>query len=90
MIDLCKNKTCVNGYCFFNSSKQEAEFKCFNLYTGENCEVESNDMEIRNKIARISSILAIVIIVSSFGILLLNLLFCLEKNRKKQNQKRIF
>jgi hypothetical protein len=72
-VNQCENSTCTlnQGLCFVNSSTNNASCKCFQYYSGENCEIYSNYMVYRKVIISIASVLAIIII-SSFIILILS------------------
>ena len=88
-IDLCENKTCSsNGVCFVNSSK-EAECKCFNYYSGVDCEIKSDELALIHSVIRISSIIATIIIVAIYLLFFLNdvssLFFKIKKIEKPKD-----
>ena len=60
-IDICQNETCSsNGNCF--DLNKLAKCKCFNMYSGERCELESNELKTAKQITSSVVIFAIAII----------------------------
>ena len=69
-IDVCQNETCSsNGNCF--DSNNSPECKCFSMYSGDNCESESNELKTIKTIISITVIIAIIIIISFYIIIAL-------------------
>ncbi len=69
-IDLCQNETCSsNGYCY--EVKNEAKCKCFNLYSGDKCEIKSSIL----KVIRITQTVSVIIVICSFFIIAMTILF---------------
>ncbi|RNA14002.1 Eukaryotic initiation factor 4A [Brachionus plicatilis] len=61
--DLCSNKTCSkNGHCVYKADQDEIECKCFKLYSGANCEIESDEAKSIKATIKTSMIIAIIII----------------------------
>ncbi|CAF0989041.1 unnamed protein product [Brachionus calyciflorus] len=68
--DVCVNETCSkNGYCFDQNNK--AKCQCFSKYSGEKCEIESDELKIIKNVISVSSIIAIIIIVLTYLIFIL-------------------
>ncbi|RNA40382.1 delta C isoform X2 [Brachionus plicatilis] len=64
-IDVCSNETCSKqGVCYDIDGK--AKCKCFPLYSGEKCEIESNEMMVKKVVIKTSAIIAMMTIVSFF------------------------
>ncbi|CAF1041211.1 unnamed protein product, partial [Brachionus calyciflorus] len=86
MFDFCENKTCSsNGYCYFNETEKSSKCKCFNLFSGVNCEYESQEIKTIKTTIRISTFIAIGIIicvVAIFVLIDLTNFFCPLKTRK--------
>jgi hypothetical protein len=87
-IDICANETCSNnGYC--HEVKNLPKCKCFSMYEGEKCNIQSNELKTIKYVITTSSIVAIfVIIVFYFLILLMDLFNYLTKRPKRR--RRIF
>jgi hypothetical protein len=61
-IDICQNETCSrNGNCFDLNKKPKC--KCFNMYSGDRCELESNELKTTKQIISYSTIIAIAVII---------------------------
>jgi hypothetical protein len=64
--DLCWNITCTKqGHCFMNGSKTYCT--CYTSYSGQNCEIVSQDLQAKKAIALLSACVAITIICLFFG-----------------------
>jgi len=69
--DVCKNEKCSsNGLCV--DVQNVPTCKCFHLYSGLKCEIESSRVKTIKSIISTSSILAIVILVSFYLIFLIS------------------
>ncbi|CAF1035290.1 unnamed protein product [Brachionus calyciflorus] len=69
-IDLCQNETCSSqGRCSVQNKKPKCY--CFNLFSGEKCQIESNDGKVIKQIIKTATIITIIILVSFFLILIL-------------------
>ena len=70
-IDVCQNETCSNkGVC--NDLNDEKICKCFAGYSGDKCEIESDDMKVAKSVITVASIIAIIIIASFFLCIILS------------------
>lgn len=49
-VDLCTNRTCLNGLCFYNETLGDSQCKCFQYYSGSNCEIESIEITVQKKV----------------------------------------
>ena len=91
-IDICLNETCSsNGICYddgFNS-----KCKCFYLYSGDKCQIESTELKFIKIFISISSIIAIIVLALTYFTFLfcdISKIFCKNKRRQSQNaQKKI-
>ncbi|RNA11980.1 protocadherin Fat 1 isoform X1 [Brachionus plicatilis] len=85
-VDVCANETCSkNGVCYDVNDK--AKCKCFSSYSGEKCNIESDESKTRKVIIKTSTIIAIIVLVLFFLILILSdlsSLFCEKKSEKKR------
>ena len=64
-IDICQNLTCSNnGRCVDINNAPKCI--CFSSYEGENCENMSESLKLNKKLASISSVLAILFIVTFY------------------------
>ncbi|RNA08840.1 neurogenic locus notch -like protein [Brachionus plicatilis] len=84
--DYCTNKTCSgNGICFFNQTSEQGECKCFPLYGGNFCQIESSEMKTIRKVISTATIIAIITIFLLFStIIILDILTIFTK--KKSNK----
>ncbi|RNA11375.1 neurogenic locus notch-like protein [Brachionus plicatilis] len=86
-IDVCANETCSKqGVC--NEKGDKAKCKCFNYYSGEKCEIESNEMKAIKTVIKTSYIIAGIILISLFLLIIgcdLSNICC----KKKKNKKRV-
>ena len=83
-IDVCENVTCSeNGNCMDVNSV--AKCNCFTMYSGDNCEIESQEKETVQKVTKTTSIIAIVTLVVFYGLALLSdiLDYCCSNRRHK-------
>ena len=96
-IDVCANETCsLNGRCS-NVNKQPV-CECFELYSGEHCQIESNTIKAIKTARFTTSLLAILILVSFYLLfILLDLCTWYEKRhrvntpfKKREQPARIF
>ena len=80
-IDVCGNITCsYNGYCFKKNKLPMC--KCFNLYEGEFCELQSNELKTQKFVVNIASIIAIIsILICYLTFIFLDYLKYFEVNR---------
>jgi hypothetical protein len=70
-IDICANKSCSgNGRCVVNGSL--AQCQCFQMYSGDACEIESPAMKTIKGIISTSAVIAILSIVLSYCLLVLS------------------
>jgi hypothetical protein len=61
-IDICQNETCSsNGNCYNLNNK--AKCKCFSMYSGEKCELESNELKTNKLVISYSTKAAILIVI---------------------------
>jgi hypothetical protein len=82
-VDLCANETCSNnGVC--SSKNLTAHCECFPMFSGEKCEIESNEMKAIKATIEITSILAILILISFYCLFVLVDICNLYANRKKK------
>ena len=64
-IDVCANETCSgNGFCYDNSSVPTC--KCFLNYEGKDCGTKSAKLKVIEKVISVSSIIAIICIISVY------------------------
>jgi hypothetical protein len=84
--DACKNETCSsNGVCYDENS--QVKCKCFSLYSGEKCEIESSERKQIKTIISSSSILAIILLALFYLIIIfldINRLFRYLFGKKKR------
>ncbi|CAF1088212.1 unnamed protein product, partial [Brachionus calyciflorus] len=91
-VDLCSNLTCSsNGECVL-SSLHEPKCKCFQLYSGENCEIKSLSLIVIQNVRITSSVIAIIIIILLFLYIIANDLIlinfvCFKPKNHYINQK---
>ncbi|CAF1105149.1 unnamed protein product, partial [Brachionus calyciflorus] len=86
--DVCVNETCSkNGNCYDENNKPKCQ--CFSKYSGEKCEIESEELKIIKNVISVSSIIAIIIIVVTYLSLILSDLtnFWIKINPKKSKNK---
>ncbi|CAF1054423.1 unnamed protein product [Brachionus calyciflorus] len=90
--DVCSNETCSNnGECYdFNHTPK---CKCFSMYSGDKCEIESNELKTIKNVIKTTSIVAFIILFSFYALCLISdvlSLFCEKKSRYlERNQKEI-
>ncbi|CAF1029327.1 unnamed protein product, partial [Brachionus calyciflorus] len=85
--DVCFNETCSNkGNCY--DSNHTAKCKCFSMYSGDKCEIESRDLKEIKRTIKATSILAIIIIVCLYGLLIILDVFCKSKSKRKNKKNR--
>jgi hypothetical protein len=88
-IDLCRNETCSNnGICY--ESNNLPKCKCFNMYYGDKCESQSNELKTIKAIISYTTIIAIVIIIlfySCFAMMDLTKFCCKNKRIVPLNHK---
>lgn len=88
--DLCENKTCSSqGYCFIDQKTSKVKCKCFKYYSGENCEIREAEIEIVKITIKISTIVAIVVIILFFCFILFLDCVAVMKKTETKKQKRI-
>ena len=81
-VDICQNETCSsNGNCF-NFNKL-AKCKCYSMYSGEKCELQSNELRIIKTVKPITSIIAVVVLVLFYIVFILMDLTRLFWNKSK-------
>ncbi len=89
--DFCSNLTCsFNGYCEFNSITLERYCKCFSSYSGDNCEIESKEIQLTKSVITTASIIAIIIIVVFYTLIILMDLAKLLTKKKKYLKRKDF
>ena len=72
-INLCQNETCTNkGICIVNDLNNTVSCKCFNLYLGDKCEFQSQELLLKKQAVSIASIIAIVVIVTFYSYFILS------------------
>ena len=94
-INICANETCSgNGYCEDIDNKPKC--KCFNMYEGENCNIQSSQLIAIKAFIKMSSILAIIVIICFYLVILLMDLFKyfikrskVKKPKKSKKNKKI-
>ncbi len=87
-VDVCQNETCSNhGVC--KKKLKQPECDCFPFYTGNKCETEMSEKKLVEMGISISSILAIIILVSFYSLFLINdLVNCFGRFGTKKLKKR--
>ncbi len=69
-VDVCANETCSgNGICYHVDNSPAC--KCFNAYSGERCQIVSPQRIIQKSVVSVATVVAILIMVSLVGLLLL-------------------
>jgi lipopolysaccharide/colanic/teichoic acid biosynthesis glycosyltransferase len=90
-INICENETCSNhGIC--KDINHEAKCECFKSYSGDKCEIESDEKKTIEKVVSTATIIAIITIISLFLLVLaVDILNCVLFKRKKNssNKKKI-
>ncbi|CAF0822092.1 unnamed protein product [Brachionus calyciflorus] len=72
MFDVCANKTCSSqGTCFLNTSLNIAQCKCFQYYSGDNCENKSGEIIAIKTTVKGSAAIAIIIIIFTYSVFIL-------------------
>ena len=93
-VDLCLNKTdvCIKGQCYCIVNGTQPMCKCLMDYSGKICEIQSTTLAVTKAIVNVSSILAIIVLVS-YAILI----FCFDftkyfviKNDKSSKRRESF
>jgi hypothetical protein len=96
-VDICANVTCSdNGVC--KSKNMIAVCECFQMYSGQKCEIESNKAKLVKTTIRFTSILAICILIGFYSMFILidicsfygNRRKALYENRSKPKKKEIY
>lgn len=87
-VDLCMNNTsCLpHGRCAMNASFVPI-CQCFQMYSGDECEIESHSLKSIKKIISTTSILAIITIVLTYSLVLLSDLHTAVTNPQKLLQR---
>ena len=86
-VDVCANETCSNnGVCKNKNSLATCE--CFQMYSGENCQIESSEMKAIKATVKFTSILAVLIILGFYFLFILVDICNLYKMRKKKILKK--
>jgi subtilisin-like proprotein convertase family protein len=81
-VDVCANETCSNnGVC--KNKNMTAVCECFQLYSGEKCEIESNKATLIKTTIKFTSILAISILLGFYLMFVLIDACRFYANRKK-------
>lgn len=76
--DLCENRNCK-----VNENKT-AMCECFQYYSGTDCEIITDELSKINKVIRLSSIIGIIFLFSTYGLLITNdLLYLAYKPKNK-------
>lgn len=83
--DVCANETCSgNGNC--NDENSVATCKCFAMYSGDHCEIESQQKKTIQQVSTTTSIIAIITLVVFYGLVLLSDILdfcCIHKEKFK-------
>ena len=70
-INVCQNHSCNNnGFCFENSSLPTC--KCYNYYSGENCEIQDSLLKKIKSMISATSIAAIFILICFYSMLIIS------------------
>ena len=70
-VKVCANKTCLNmGWCVDENDK--AVCKCYKLFSGDHCEIETSELKFIKQRNKIFAIIAIIILVVTFSLFPLN------------------
>ena len=65
-LDICSNKTCSNqGKCFINGTVPTC--RCFKFFSGDDCEIKSEEIKSMKQQTAVMSTLAIVIVIGFYG-----------------------
>jgi hypothetical protein len=95
-VDLCSNITCSrNGICKIDKNKQKSYCYCFKYYSGDECEIKSNELKAIEAVISTSSIVSIISIIVFYLLFIfndiINNFFCKLnikiKSKKKKLQK---
>jgi hypothetical protein len=87
-INVCANETCSgNGNCVDMNNLPKC--KCFSMYEGEKCSIQSSELNTIKSLISMSSIIAIVVITCFYlMILIMDLMDCYtEKSKRRQVRK---
>ncbi len=88
-VDLCLNRTCSgNGYCLVRQN--EAVCKCFEYYSGTNCDQVAAARRLVQACVTLSTVCAIICIVSLYSLMILldlDKLFRFLTNKKQLTTK---
>ena len=69
--DVCKDEKCSsNGICV--DIQNEPTCKCFQMYSGSKCEIESTKVKLIKSVISTSSLLAIIILISFYVLFLIS------------------
>lgn len=90
-IDLCKNKNCSNhGICQVINST-EVVCKCFSMYEGINCEIESTKLKVTQRVTSAASIIAILTIIMFYLLIVAcDVLEIILRCKKKKTAIKVF
>ena len=94
-IDLCQNETCSsNGKCSVVENK--ANCTCFQYFSGDHCEIQSQTLVTIKNVIGITSVIAIIMIIAFYLIIVisdvLNFLISKKERRNQTNKlnRRVF
>ena len=81
-LDICLNETCsYNGYCI--DVAHEPKCKCYNLYSGDKCQIKSSELNI----IKITKTISLAVAIGSFSLVAL-VVFILDLNCCKEKMKK--
>lgn len=90
-VDVCQNETCSgNGNCMDVNSVPKCS--CFAMYSGNHCEIESQQKKTLQQVSATTSIIAIVTLVIFYGLVVLSDILdfcCIHKDKFKPTNKKI-
>jgi hypothetical protein len=87
-VDVCANETCSNnGVC--KNKNYNPLCECFQMYSGEKCELESTKMKAIKATIKFTSILAILILIAFYLLFVLVDIWNLYESRKKDSLKKV-
>ena len=87
-INICTNETCSNnGIC--DDLNNLPNCKCFSMFEGETCSIESSQLTTIKLVISLSSIIAIIVIICFYLIILIMdlLKYCLMVKQRKRKRK---
>jgi hypothetical protein len=86
-INLCQNETCTSkGLCIVDELNNTISCRCFNLYFGDKCEFQSQELILKKQVVSLTSIIAIVIIALFYSYFIFSDLIRLFSKKNKQTK----